>query len=55
MLLAWDHCASICGGVGDDELVAMRDLLVNMFDDCLNCERPHLYRPSSLGSHPDPR
>ena len=40
---------------GDDELVAMRDLLVNMFDDCLNCERPHLYRPSSLGSHPDPR
>ena len=40
---------------GDDELVAMRDLLVNMFDDCLNCERPHLYRPSSLGRHPDPR
>ena len=27
---------------GEDELVAMRDLLVNMFDDCLSCERPPL-------------
>ena len=37
---------------GEDELVAMRDLLVNMFDDCLSCERPPLYRPSSLGRNP---
>jgi hypothetical protein len=40
---------------GDDELVAMRDLLVDMFDDCLSCERPPLSRPSSLGRHPGPR